>query len=168
MGLSVGRILIIPKDEWNEESTYFKLDLVRHNEATWVCKNNCTGSEPSEENENWQVVAKDSRGDEKTNLRIDQLTDDLNTKLESEPASDFNDAKDPEFQKTIEEYTTEVRSLKTMIDELKSTIDLLIGEDTNKSIRVIAEEVVKDQGTAANVVSISEDEIESIFQNPTE
>lgn len=63
MGVSIGRILIIPKGEWNDIDTYEKLDLVRHNGASWICKNSCTGMEPTDENsENWFLIAKDGEG----------------------------------------------------------------------------------------------------------
>ena len=63
MGVSAGRILLIPKGDWVNDTTYEMLDWVRHNETSWVCKKNCTGIEPSEENsENWFLIAKDGEG----------------------------------------------------------------------------------------------------------
>lgn len=63
MGISVGRILLIPKGDWNDIDTYEMLDWVRHNGASWICKNSCTGIEPLNENsENWVLIAKDGEG----------------------------------------------------------------------------------------------------------
>ena len=60
MGASAGRVLLIPKGDWNAETTYTCLDWVRHNGAAWVCKNTCTNVEPTEENsDNWQIIARD-------------------------------------------------------------------------------------------------------------
>ena len=60
MGASAGRVLLIPKGDWNAETTYTGLDWVRHNEAAWVCKNTCTGIEPTETNaDNWQIMSRD-------------------------------------------------------------------------------------------------------------
>ena len=60
MGASAGRVLLIPKGDWNARTTYTGLDWVRHNGAAWVCKNTCTNIEPTLENtNNWQIIAKD-------------------------------------------------------------------------------------------------------------
>lgn len=62
MGVSAGRVLLIPKGDWNAETTYTGLDWVRHNGAAWVCKNTCTNVEPTEENsDNWQIIARDGQ-----------------------------------------------------------------------------------------------------------
>ena len=47
MGVSAGRILLIPKGDWADTENYDKLDWVRHNKAAWVCKKPCFNSEPS-------------------------------------------------------------------------------------------------------------------------
>ena len=60
MGTSAGRVLLIPKGDWNADTTYTGLDWVRHNGAAWVCKNTCTNVEPTEANaDNWQMMARD-------------------------------------------------------------------------------------------------------------
>lgn len=60
MGASAGRVLLIPKGDWNPRTTYTGLDWVRHNGAAWVCKNTCTNVEPTEANSaNWQMMARD-------------------------------------------------------------------------------------------------------------
>ena len=60
MGASAGRVLLISKGDWNDRTTYTGLDMVRHNGATWVCKNTCTNVEPTEANaDNWQMMARD-------------------------------------------------------------------------------------------------------------
>ena len=63
MGASAGRVLLIPKGDWNANTTYTGLDMVRHNGATWVCKNTCTNIEPTEANtDNWQMMSRDGDG----------------------------------------------------------------------------------------------------------
>ena len=60
MGASAGRVLLIPKGDWNANTTYTGLDWVRHNGAAWVCKNTCTNIEPTYANTNyWQLISKD-------------------------------------------------------------------------------------------------------------
>ena len=52
---SAGRILIIPKGDWNTETEYEMLDLVSHNGRSWLAKKNAVGIEPRDENaEYWQ------------------------------------------------------------------------------------------------------------------
>lgn len=52
---SAGRILIMPKGDWNAEKEYEMLDLVSHNGKSWLAKKDAVGIEPSEENvEYWQ------------------------------------------------------------------------------------------------------------------
>ncbi len=50
-----GRILLMPKGDYAAGTTYTMLDLVNHSGASWVCKKDCTGQEPSDSNtEYWQ------------------------------------------------------------------------------------------------------------------
>ena len=50
-----GRILLMPKGDYSASATHEMLDLVNHNDASWVCKKECTGQEPSDSNtEFWQ------------------------------------------------------------------------------------------------------------------
>ena len=52
---SAGRILIMPKGDWNAETEYEMLDLVKHNGTSWLAKKESTGIEPTVENsEHWQ------------------------------------------------------------------------------------------------------------------
>lgn len=44
---NAGRILIIPKGEWNADETYEMLDLVNHNGSSWLAKRNSKGIAPS-------------------------------------------------------------------------------------------------------------------------
>ena len=54
---SSGRILIIPKGDWNVETTYTMLDLVYHNGTSWLAKKESVGVEPTNENsEYWQKM----------------------------------------------------------------------------------------------------------------
>ena len=47
---SAGRILIMPKDDYNAETTYEMLDLVKHNGTSWLAKKTVIGIEPSDDN----------------------------------------------------------------------------------------------------------------------
>lgn len=45
---TAGRILIIPKGKYNEETQYELLDLVSHGGKGWICKKPCIGIEPAD------------------------------------------------------------------------------------------------------------------------
>lgn len=48
---SAGRILIMPKGDWDEATEYESLDLVLHGGTSWLGKKPSKGIEPSEEGE---------------------------------------------------------------------------------------------------------------------
>lgn len=52
---SAGRILILPKGDYDPSITYEMLDLVNHNGKSWLAKKTSVGIEPSDANsEYWQ------------------------------------------------------------------------------------------------------------------
>ena len=54
---SAGRILIMPKGDWNTETEYEMLDLVYHNGISWLAKKNAVGIEPRDANaEHWMKM----------------------------------------------------------------------------------------------------------------
>lgn len=55
MAVSAGRILIMPKGNYNSLSSYDNLDLVNYDGNSWLCKKTCTGITPSDTNSTyWQ------------------------------------------------------------------------------------------------------------------
>lgn len=56
---SAGRILIMPKGKWNQETTYEMLDLVERNGVSWIARRTSKGVVPStDNNEDWQAVSR--------------------------------------------------------------------------------------------------------------
>ena len=54
---NAGRILILPKGEYNANTTYTMLDLVTYNGASWLAKKTATGITPSDANSSyWQKL----------------------------------------------------------------------------------------------------------------
>ena len=52
---TAGRILIMPKGDYDSTKTYEMLDLVKHNGTSWLAKKESTGIEPTIANsEYWQ------------------------------------------------------------------------------------------------------------------
>ena len=100
MGVSAGRVLLIPKGDWNAETTYTGLDWVRHNGATWVCKNTCTNIEPTEENSvNWQILARD--GEAGTKITVDAEASDTSE----------NPIQNKAIKKYVDEHTPEIADM---------------------------------------------------------
>ncbi len=75
---SAGRILIMPKGNYDPNVTYEMLDLVKHNGITWVAKKTSVGIEPNTANsEYWQDVVDYEKG--KSVSSTTNKTDDPNT-----------------------------------------------------------------------------------------
>ena len=82
MGASAGRVLLIPKGDWNANTTYTGLDWVRHNGAAWVCKNTCTNIEPTPANTNyWQLISKDGNSVTADTAMSDSSTNAVQNKV---------------------------------------------------------------------------------------
>lgn len=56
---SAGRILLIPRGRYDSKATYQMLDVVLHNGVSWVCKDEVTGVEPSDQAIEWQKFTED-------------------------------------------------------------------------------------------------------------
>lgn len=56
--IDLGRIGFVPKGEWNISTDYEILDLVHHNEMSYIAVKNSVGREPSDDSEYWQFVGK--------------------------------------------------------------------------------------------------------------
>lgn len=97
MGASAGRVLIIPKGNWNAEATYTGLDVVRHNGASWICKNTCTNIEPNETNtDHWQMMSMD--GQSGTVINVDAEVSDTSE----------NPVQNKVIKKYVDDHTPEV------------------------------------------------------------
>ena len=97
MGVSAGRVLLIPKGDWNAETTYTGLDWVRHNGASWVCKNTCTNIEPTEANaDNWQIMSRD--GQKGTEITVDaEISDQSENPVQNKVIKKYVDEHTPEI-----------------------------------------------------------------------
>lgn len=94
---SAGRILIMPKGEYDASTTYEMLDLVKHNGISWLAKKTVIGVEPSEDNsEYWHLL----------------INIDLTSYAKKEDVDDL---------------TVGVDSLKASMTDLKKDMDGLVG-----------------------------------------
>ena len=57
MSAVAGRVMPLPKGEWNELTTYHILDMVSHNNSSWIAKRTNANVEPSPtNNDDWQFM----------------------------------------------------------------------------------------------------------------
>ena len=153
MGASAGRVLLIPKGDWNAETTYTNLDWVRHNGAAWVCKNTCTNVEPTEENsDNWQMMSRDG-----TEITVDAEISD-----QSE-----NPVQNKVIKKYVDDHSTDVADMTGATADQNGTHGLvpapqmgdekkaLLGDGTWGSVDAILTYKTKEEYDAA----VANDEI---------
>lgn len=55
---NAGRIMPLPKGEYNSAVTYNLLDFVTHDGSSYICKKESMGNTPSENSEYWQLMAR--------------------------------------------------------------------------------------------------------------
>lgn len=59
---SIGRVLLIPKGDYSNATTYNNLDWVRYNGKAWVCKVDGTVNVTPVQGATWQLLAQDGSG----------------------------------------------------------------------------------------------------------
>lgn len=153
MGVSAGRVLLIPKGDWNAETTYTCLDWVRHNGSSWVCKNTCTNIEPTEANsDNWQIMARDG-----TEITVDTaMSDDSENVVQNKVIKKYVDEHTPEVADMTGATATQngahgLVPAPQMGDEKKA----LLGDGTWGSVDAILTYKTKEEYDAA----VANDEI---------
>lgn len=58
--IDLGPVLSVPKGDWNADTTYERLNMVRHNFAAWICNvATSKGVEPTEDSADWYLQVKD-------------------------------------------------------------------------------------------------------------
>lgn len=72
---NIGRILTLPKGDWNATATYSPLDLVIKNDITYFCKKANTNIDPLTDSTNtyWMEYANAAAVKEMQNSAIDAL-----------------------------------------------------------------------------------------------
>ena len=142
---SAGRILIMPKGNYDSGVTYEMLDLVFNGGASWVAKKTVVGIEPNEENtEHWMKMC-DSVDLTEVNRRL--------TELENRAVVDLT----PYALKTeVEAVSGEVDALEEIVAGLTQTISGLslslaeVEENANQPTSKIAVVSYNGTGTSGN------------------
>lgn len=69
---NAGRIMPLPKGEYNSAATYNLLDFVTYDGSSYICKKESTGNEPTKNSEYWQLMAeKGNSGGDVTGVKGD-------------------------------------------------------------------------------------------------
>ena len=59
--IDLGPVMSVPKGDWNANTTYERLNMVRHNSAAWICNvATSKGVEPTESSTDWYLQVKDT------------------------------------------------------------------------------------------------------------
>ena len=122
---SAGRILIMPKGEWNAETKYEMLDLVYHNDTSWLAKKLVVGIEPSEANlEHWHKLF--NFDPNTVYQRLQALENQMISTLsfDNDGALIFKNGKG-------ETYATEYGAVLSAIKDENNYRDLIVGHPIN-------------------------------------
>jgi hypothetical protein len=86
--IDLGPVLSVPKGDWNATTTYERLNLVRHNSASWICNvATSIGVEPTEDSTDWYLQVKDISSVTSVNGMKGDVVIEL-TETETPPAND--------------------------------------------------------------------------------
>lgn len=55
--INAGRVAMVPKGEWSASTAYVRLDVVSYHGSSYVCKQDCTGQNPSTATGYWQLLS---------------------------------------------------------------------------------------------------------------
>ena len=141
---NAGRILILPKGNYDANATYEMLDLVRHKGISWLATKTCTGIEPSDENtEYWfNFLGRESRQyDSANNL----TTTEEGYLLDARQGKVLMDA--------LGVTNTEVENTKSQIAEIQSALSDTSAslDEVETSIETVSESLATLQSNATIV-----------------
>ena len=86
----IGKVIPNYRGRYKKESSYEELDIVAHNNGTWVSMTNNNNTEPSEDNTKWRLVCDNSNQLVEDNLKtfalalevIGKRLEDLSNKID--------------------------------------------------------------------------------------
>ena len=86
--IDLGPVMSVPKGDWNADTTYERLNMVRHNSAAWICNvATSKGVEPTESSTDWYLQVKDTSAVTSVNGKKGDVVITL-TETETPPAND--------------------------------------------------------------------------------
>ena len=137
MGEVAGRVMPLPKDNYDSTVIYNKLDMVTYNDKLWMAKKNLLqGIEPSESNRDSWMLCISNKGEDLTALEasINAKFDNVNARIDGVGVNVADlQAKDEEILGTVAE---EVNGLQTQITSNANSITALQNGKADKSTTV--------------------------------
>lgn len=138
---SAGRILIIPKGNWDASTTYEMLDLVFHSGASWIAKKTAVGIEPKAENADYWMKMCDGTDLTDIENRVKALEDKDTTQFAKQSdvaslnasVSNLNADMD-NAEKDIANLNSSVANLNGIVSGLPTTfsnLEIVTHEGTN-------------------------------------
>ncbi|MCD7977737.1 MAG: hypothetical protein LUG51_11480 [Tannerellaceae bacterium] len=85
--LNLGKVVFIPKGEYNENIQYEKLDLITYQGTGYIVLSPFQGIEPSKENKHVMLIAE--RGEKGDPFTFEELTEEQKQELKGEPGNGF-------------------------------------------------------------------------------
>ena len=138
--IDLGPVLSIPKGDWNATTVYERLNIVRHNSASWICNvATSQGVEPTEGSTDWYLQVKDTSSVSSVNgMRGDVEITTIQT-----PSNDSND--------TSIANTEWVRDrIDETVDNVHSYTDSVISTATTSILNTAAQDASNKATTAVN------------------
>lgn len=79
--IDLGVVLVMHKGDWDNTTTYERLNIVRHSSAAWICAvDESKGEEPSNTSTHWKVLVRDTSSVSSVNgKRGDVIVDTVDT-----------------------------------------------------------------------------------------
>ena len=147
---SAGRILILPRGNYNAETEYEMLDLVFHNGTSWLAKKSVVGIEPSEANAEYWFKLCDSFDASEIYSRLAAIESQLvnAASLDDIDLSEYAKVADVEnIVLSVEALGGEVEALGGELGTLKETVNGMGDSSANFSNRNVLDyenKVVRD------------------------
>lgn len=134
--IDLGPVLSVPKGAWNAATTYERLNIVRHNSASWICTVAAsTGVEPTEDSTDWYLQVKDTSAVSSVNGMKGDVVIKL-TETETPPAEDSS-TRIATTEWVDAKNTALETNLQTYVQETVSEAEDSILQNTNNNINAV-------------------------------
>lgn len=121
---NIGKVIPNYCGRYKKESSYEELDIVAHNNGTWVSMTNNNNTEPSEDNTKWRLVCDNSNQLVENNLKVFGLAlEVIGKRLEAlDNKSDQNQKDIAEQHGLVLDSINSTAFVRTKIQELTQRI----------------------------------------------
>lgn len=159
--IDLGPVLSVPKGDWNATTTYERLNIVRHNSASWICNvATSKGVEPAEGSTDWYLQVKDTSSVSSVN----GMKGDVEITSIQTPSNDSNDTSIANTEWVRDRIDETINSTHSYTDSAISTattsiLDTAAKDASNKAT------IAVNQALAASETKFATKEIVSDLAN---